>query len=356
MPRAFLWLLSLRTAAAPDDGLARGLRAPRRAGLPRPSGDRAGSTPTPARPVPLLAPRAFDRVAQPGRWEALLGTGVADGIHAVPVPGPEIRLREGDRARVHVIDHLPVPTTFPWHGVELAYAADGVPGPTQPPIPPGLHGMPIIEPRAGGSRYDREATLFSSEPSLDVPPAVALAQAPYPIYPGDAHALAALSGGGPGSSATTSTAALVPATRAPTVAPTPRPTATAEPLTLATTVPSGLAASTPTPALTTRTLGATPIVRPAASGGMTPTPAPPPAGGGNTRTIEVGGSFSAQTAVRGPRRTTAVWGPTGRDARTLASLGGLFPALRNHQTFARAFQRPGAYPYLCRQYALTMPE
>jgi len=53
------------------------------------------------------------------------------------VPGPEIRLRQGDRLRVLVENELPQDTTVHWHGLRIPQAMDGVPDLTQPPIPPG---------------------------------------------------------------------------------------------------------------------------------------------------------------------------------------------------------------------------
>ena len=43
------------------------------------------------------------------------------------VPGPEIRLRQGDRLRVAVENHLKEATTVHWHGIRLPNAMDGVP-------------------------------------------------------------------------------------------------------------------------------------------------------------------------------------------------------------------------------------
>ena len=53
------------------------------------------------------------------------------------VPGPEIRVRQGDRLRVLVQNGLREETTVHWHGVRLPNAMDGVPHVTQPPIGPG---------------------------------------------------------------------------------------------------------------------------------------------------------------------------------------------------------------------------
>ncbi len=52
-------------------------------------------------------------------------------------PGPEIRIRQGDRVRIVVENGLQEETTVHWHGVRTPNAMDGVPYLTQPPIGPG---------------------------------------------------------------------------------------------------------------------------------------------------------------------------------------------------------------------------
>ncbi|MGQ0683395.1 multicopper oxidase family protein [Bradyrhizobium sp.] len=53
------------------------------------------------------------------------------------VPGPELRVRQGEPVRIIVRNELPEETTVHWHGIRLPNAMDGVPGLTQPPIRPG---------------------------------------------------------------------------------------------------------------------------------------------------------------------------------------------------------------------------
>jgi FtsP/CotA-like multicopper oxidase with cupredoxin domain len=53
------------------------------------------------------------------------------------LPGPEIRIRQGDRLRVVVENGLGESTTVHWHGVRVPNTMDGVPHLTQPPIEPG---------------------------------------------------------------------------------------------------------------------------------------------------------------------------------------------------------------------------
>src|SRR6516225_6824837 len=53
------------------------------------------------------------------------------------VPGPKIRLRQGEPARIVVQNNLTEGTTVHWHGIRLPIAMDGVPGISQPLIRPG---------------------------------------------------------------------------------------------------------------------------------------------------------------------------------------------------------------------------
>ena len=104
------------------------------------------------------------------------------------VPGPEIRLTEGDTLRVKVLNRLPVDTTIHWHGLPVPNAMDGVPHITQPPIKSGeeftyefvvptagtyvyhshvglqldrgLYGPLIVEPKKEALEYDREYVLL----------------------------------------------------------------------------------------------------------------------------------------------------------------------------------------------------
>src|SRR5215472_14226123 len=53
------------------------------------------------------------------------------------VPGPELRVRQGQLVRITVVNKLSEDTTVHWHGIRLPNAMDGVPGLTQAPIRPG---------------------------------------------------------------------------------------------------------------------------------------------------------------------------------------------------------------------------
>ena len=53
------------------------------------------------------------------------------------VPGPEIRVKQGDEVRVRLVNKLPEPTTIHWHGIRIKNDMDGVPDLTQKPVQPG---------------------------------------------------------------------------------------------------------------------------------------------------------------------------------------------------------------------------
>ncbi len=52
-------------------------------------------------------------------------------------PGPEIRVKRGERVKVKLVNKLDVPTTIHWHGIRIANNMDGVSGLTQEPVMPG---------------------------------------------------------------------------------------------------------------------------------------------------------------------------------------------------------------------------
>jgi FtsP/CotA-like multicopper oxidase with cupredoxin domain len=91
----------------------------------------------------LLQPRIekgvkiFEVTAKKIRWETAPGQTVEAWAYNEQVPGPQIRVREGDRVRLVVKNELSESTAVHFHGVELPNDQDGVPFITQPPIKPG---------------------------------------------------------------------------------------------------------------------------------------------------------------------------------------------------------------------------
>ncbi|MBA3533844.1 MAG: copper oxidase [Ardenticatenales bacterium] len=70
-------------------------------------------------------------------WEVAAGQVVKAMAYNGIVPGPEIRVTEGETIRVHVTNNMNESTAVHWHGVAVPNSMDGVPFITQPPIKPG---------------------------------------------------------------------------------------------------------------------------------------------------------------------------------------------------------------------------
>ena len=131
-------------------------------------------------------------------------------IDRVEVPGPEIRVNEGDTVRVTLVNRLSVGTTIHWHGIDNTPAMDGPAGLNQAAVEPGqdfvyefvadpagsrmyhshtdvhnqvalgLYGPLIVEPREADEErvYDREYTIMLNEWDLELTPDVVTGKAP----------------------------------------------------------------------------------------------------------------------------------------------------------------------------------
>ena len=77
--------------------------------------------------------------AGPARVQLLDGSRPETAVWAYDgsVPGPTLRFRQGETARIAVENRLAQETTVHWHGVHVPNAMDGVPYVTQKPIAPG---------------------------------------------------------------------------------------------------------------------------------------------------------------------------------------------------------------------------
>jgi FtsP/CotA-like multicopper oxidase with cupredoxin domain/plastocyanin len=158
--------------------------------------------------VPAPPAREIELTAAPHRWEIQPGLVVDGWAYNGRVPGPELRVREGDPVRIVLRNRLPAPTTIHWHGIDVPLEMDGVPGVSQEPVPPGgdftyefvatnpgtrmyhshvdtngqlevgLYGALLVEPREPEPvAYDREFTYILDEKALDFTPDVALGRA-----------------------------------------------------------------------------------------------------------------------------------------------------------------------------------
>jgi len=81
--------------------------------------------------------KVFDLETSVVEWNILPDVRVMAYAFNHQVPGPRLRLTEGDRVRINVTNHLPESTTVHWHGLIVPNAMDGAAEVTQPPIPPG---------------------------------------------------------------------------------------------------------------------------------------------------------------------------------------------------------------------------
>lgn len=158
----------------------------------------------------LLKPRiengvkVFDMTIEQVDWEISKGvTKPAMAFNGV-VPGPEVRVQQGDRVEFVFQNQMDQPTSVHFHGLTVPNSEDGVPFVTQPPIMPGeywtyrftikdppgmyvyhshfnsteqvgsgLYGALIVEPprgdwaRAYGVQPDEEFSMFLGDGPLD---------------------------------------------------------------------------------------------------------------------------------------------------------------------------------------------
>jgi len=93
----------------------------------------------PLHPTWAVTSRTFILRAAPGQARiAPEPWGMSDvWCYGGKVPGPEIRVRQGDRLQIQVENALDEETTVHWHGLRLPNAMDGVPHLTQRPIAAG---------------------------------------------------------------------------------------------------------------------------------------------------------------------------------------------------------------------------
>ncbi|MFD3263878.1 copper resistance system multicopper oxidase [Phenylobacterium ferrooxidans] len=80
------------------------------------------------------------------------------------VPGPLLRLREGQRARISVTNTLDEDSSIHWHGLLVPFQMDGVPGVSFPGIPPGetfVYEFPVIQ--SGTYWYHSHSSLQEAE-------------------------------------------------------------------------------------------------------------------------------------------------------------------------------------------------
>jgi FtsP/CotA-like multicopper oxidase with cupredoxin domain len=100
--------------------------------------------------------KVFDLTCEVVTWEHNVGQTVEAWTYNGVVPGPEIRVTEGDKVRFNVTNKLPQSTAVHWHGLYVPNDQDGVPFITQPPIKPGetyTYEFQIQDGNAGSHMY-----------------------------------------------------------------------------------------------------------------------------------------------------------------------------------------------------------
>jgi manganese oxidase len=98
--------------------------------------------------------KVFELTASVMKWEVEPGKFVEAWAYNEQVPGPQIRVREGERVRVVLKNDLPESTVIHFHGLELPIEMDGVPFITQPPVKPGeSYTYEFTVPNSGSHMY-----------------------------------------------------------------------------------------------------------------------------------------------------------------------------------------------------------
>lgn len=100
--------------------------------------------------------KVFDLTCDVIDWEFDVDKTVEAWSYNGVVPGPAIRVTEGETVRINVTNNLRESTAIHWHGLIVPNDQDGVPYITQPPIKPGetfTYEFTIQEGNAGSHMY-----------------------------------------------------------------------------------------------------------------------------------------------------------------------------------------------------------
>jgi manganese oxidase len=81
--------------------------------------------------------KVFHLVAEPVKHEIIPGKVINLWGYNGSAPGPTIQVKQGERVRIIVDNHLPEATSMHWHGFDIPFDMDGSPGLSQDAIPPG---------------------------------------------------------------------------------------------------------------------------------------------------------------------------------------------------------------------------
>lgn len=109
------------------------------------------------------AVKEFHLVAKETEVELQPGLKVKAWTYNGTMPGPEIRVKEGDHVRVTLTNELPTATTIHFHGVDLPNDMDGPAGLSQAPVEPGESFVYDFIAEPGGTRWYHTHTDVSSQ-------------------------------------------------------------------------------------------------------------------------------------------------------------------------------------------------
>jgi manganese oxidase len=110
--------------------------------------------------------KVFRLTAEKIRWETKEGTLVEAMAYNRMIPGPVIRVTEGERVRIIVTNEMDEPHTTHWHGLFVPNNMDGVPGISQDPIAPGESFTYEFEAKPHGTRlYHSHFNAMTQEKS-----------------------------------------------------------------------------------------------------------------------------------------------------------------------------------------------
>jgi FtsP/CotA-like multicopper oxidase with cupredoxin domain len=98
--------------------------------------------------------KVFELTAEEIMWEVNPGQKMKAWTYNRQLPGPQIRVTEGDRVRIVLHNKLAESTAIHFHGLEVPNDQDGVPFITQPPVKPGQsYTYEFTVPNAGSHMY-----------------------------------------------------------------------------------------------------------------------------------------------------------------------------------------------------------
>lgn len=81
--------------------------------------------------------REFTPTAKTAKHELKSGLKIDAWTFNGSVPGPQLRVNQGDRLRITLKNNLPEPVSIHWHGMRVPNEMDGIPGVTQDAVQPG---------------------------------------------------------------------------------------------------------------------------------------------------------------------------------------------------------------------------